>query len=181
METTIENNEIRMPPVEEKKKAKRNPPQTCPLKHSNWFLTINSQKNMFSFSENEKKRIIEDFSKAVREFFNEKLQVHEFMKVEGSKQGEKFNMPRNEPREELIKRIKETQIKFVIEIGPDSHKLHCHGLVAISKRGIDTKLDYNRIREWFEEKLGYKIHFDAKLYNDAQKSLENYISKAPIV
>lgn len=175
MEVQIENNEVKKAPT------KRNPPQTCPLKHSNWFLTINSQKNMFSYGENEKKKIIEDFSKAIREFFNEKLAGHEFMKVEGSKQGEKFKMPRNDSREELIKRIKETQIKFVIEIGPESHKLHSHGIVALSKRGVDTKLDYERVREWFKEKLGYEIHFCAKLYNDAKKSLEDYISKAPIV
>ena len=177
-EVVIENNEVRKAPDEKKK---RNPPQTCPLKHSNWFLTVNSQKNMFSYSENEKKKIIEDFSKAVREFFNERLRQHEFMKLEGSKQGEKFNLPRTDEHENLVKRIKDTQIKFVIEIGPESHKLHSHGLVALSKRGLDTKLDYNRIREWFSEKLGYEIHFDAKLYNDAKKSLEDYINKAPAV
>lgn len=181
MEEISQNNVEEIKIDEKSKKKKRNPPQTCPIKHSNWFLTINSQKNMFSYSENEKRKIVEEFSKAVREFFNEKLCKHEFMILGGSKQGEKFDLPFMDSRENLVRRITDTQIKFVIEIGPESHKLHSHGMVAVSKRGLNTKLDYNRIREWFKEKLGYEIHFDATLYNDAQKSLEKYIGKAPAV
>jgi hypothetical protein len=169
------------PPTENKPAKKRNPPQTCPLKHSNWFLTINSQKNMNSYGEIEKKSIVEKFSSVVREFYNQRLRTYEFLKVEGSKQGESFNLSRSEPREELLKRIKDTQVKFVIEIGPESYKLHSHGLIALSKRGLDTKLDYNKIREWLKNQLGYEIHFDVQLFNDAKKSLETYMQKAPIV
>lgn len=171
-ETKIENNEV-------KATRKRNPPQTTPLKHSNFFITINSQKNMLTMNELEQKKIVNDFTTAVREFYNNKLNTHEFLILEGSKQGEKFNLPRNAPREELMSRIKDTQVKFVIEVGPESHKLHSHGMVAISKRGCDTKLDYGRIRDYFRESLGYEIHLKVLLYNDAQKSLDAYISKNP--
>ena len=175
-DTIVENNEVRKAPAEKKK---RNPPQTIPLKHSNFFITINSQKNMLSYPELEQKKLVHDFTNAVREFYNSKLSTHEFLLLEGSKQGEKFKLDRDASREDLMKRIKDTQVKFVIEVGPESHKLHSHGMVAISKRGVDTKLDYNRIRDYFKEKLGYDIHLNVRLFNDAKKSLDAYIEKNP--
>ena len=173
--TVIENNEVRQAP----EKKKRAPPQTIPLKHSNFFITINSQKNMLTYPELEQKKLVHDFTNAIREFYNSKLGTHEFLIMEGSKQGEKFNLARNAGREDLMKRIIDSKVKFVIEVGPESHKLHSHGMVAISKRGVDTKLDYNRIRDYFKEKLGYEVHLNVRLFNDAKASLEAYIEKNP--
>lgn len=166
--------------VEEVKPTKkRTKPKTCPLKHSNWFLTVNTNKNTISLQKDELDKLVNDFKNTVREFYNDKLAKLEFFVLEGSKQGEGFGMVRNEERDELKKRITDIKAKFVIEVGPSSHMLHSHGMIAVSKRGLDTKINYSTIKEWFNEKLGYPVHFNAKLYNDAQKSLEAYIEKNP--
>lgn len=161
-------------------KKVKGPPKTCPLKHSNFFLTINSQKNVFNMSEGEKNQLVENFTGTVRQFFNN--DIKNYLVMEGSKIGEKFKMPRDASREELERRIiDKPKIEFVIEIGPESHKLHSHGILCISKRGVDTKLDYSGITKYFNEKLGYAIHFNCQLFRDAKRDLQAYISKAPVV
>ena len=165
------------PPVEVKKVKKE--PKTCPLKHSNFFLTINSQKNIYSYGEQEQAQITEQFHTVVREFFNNDF--NNFIKLEGSKVGEKFGMVRNAPRDELFKRITNCKIEFVFEIGPESHKLHSHGMICIAKRGVDTKLDFSAIKKYFTEKLGYEIHFHSQLFRDAKENLQEYMKKAPVI
>lgn len=172
----MENTNIEIKTEEKKKKAV---PKTCPLKHSNFFLTINSQKNVNSFSIDEKQPFIDKFTEVTREFYNNDIQ--KFIVVEGSKIGEKYNMPRNLSRDELIKRITNVKVEFVIEIGPESYKLHNHGMICITKRGLDTKLDYTAIVKYFNEKLGYEIHFNSQLFRDAKADLSHYMEKAPVV
>ena len=164
---------------EEKPKKQRKKPQTAPLKHSNFFITINTQKNMQSLQKDEYDKLVSDFQTVIREFYNDRLKNLDFVIMEGSKQGESFGMPRDASRDELIKRIKNIEAKFVIEVGPESHKLHSHGMIAMSKRGLDTKLNFNTIREWLKERLGFECHMNVKLFSDAKKSLENYIEKNP--
>lgn len=174
------NNENTLQAQVEKVRKTKSAPKTCPLKHSNFFLTINSQKNVFNMTEGEKNEVISKFTGIVDKFFNE--DIGKYIVMEGSKIGEKFGMPRNAPRDELERRVVgPPKLEYVIEIGPDSHKLHSHGILCMTKRGVDTKLDYHAINKYFSEKLGYEIHFKCELFRDAKRDLQAYIRKAPAV
>lgn len=164
---------------EVKEKKTRSKPKQCPLKHSNFFFTINSNKNMSSMGSDEYNATLSKFKEVIGEFYN--VELKNFIIMQGSKMGTEYGLSKDVSREELEKRIVEAKCEFVVEIGEQSHKLHSHGLLALSKRGLDTKIDYNKVREWLEQKLGYTCHFNNQLYRDAKKNLQAYISKAPIL
>ena len=183
MDNNIEVNEITPTNTETvvKVSKKKNPPQTCPKKHSNFFLTINSQKNVYSMEEAEKNKVMNEFQDVIRKFYNGG-DFTKFIKLEGSKVGEKFGLPRNAPREELEKRIVDKiKVDFVIEVGTEQGRLHSHGMVCIAKRGLDTKLDYTGINKYFKDNLGYDIHFKCELFRDAAANLAEYIRKGPAI
>ena len=163
--------------TEEVKKTKAKP-KICPLKHSNFFLTINTQKDVSKLNENEYKELLEKFKTVMDEFYN--VELKNFVIMSGSKVGEGYGMPKNAPREELEKRVEKATCEYVIEVGPNSHKLHSHGMLCFTKRGLDTKMDYDKIRNWLEEKMGFTCHFKNELFRDAKKNLQEYIKKAPV-
>lgn len=160
--------------VPKKKEIKR-----PPLKHSNWLITINSQKNMMNLSKEDYDNTFNHFSKVIDTFFNEK--ISDFVILSGSKTGEKFGLPITDTKEKLMERIEEAKCQYVIEIGEQSFKLHSHGMICLAKRALDSKLDYIKIKSYLENALGYVIHFNAQLFRDSKKNLENYLSKAPVV
>lgn len=170
--TQIENKE------EVKQTKARAKPKTCPVKYSNFFVTINSNKNMSTLGPEEYNNTLNKFKEVIGELFNTKIK--DFIILAGAKSGEPFGLPRDVPREELEKRIESAKIEFVIEIGSESHKLHSHALIGLKKRGCDSKLDYENIRKYLEVKLGYTCHFCSILYRDAKQNLQAYISKAPV-
>lgn len=166
-------------PIIEEKTAKKKPmPKQVPLKYSNFFITINSNKNMNNMPTDLYQSTLSKFKSSMELLFNEKIK--EFIILSGSKIAIPYGLDRNAPRVELEKRITKAVIEFTIEIGPESGKLHCHALVGLQKRGVDSKLDYTAIRQWLEQELGYVCHFQSTLYRDAKQSLQNYISKSPI-
>ena len=59
-------------------------------------------------------------------------------------------------------------------------RLHTHAMICITKRGLDTKLDYSGVKKYFDNNLGYDVHFKSQLFRDAQKELKNYINKKPM-
>lgn len=160
------------------KKIKKKP-KMCPLKHSNFFVTINSNKHMPTLTKEEYENTLNKFKTVIDEFFN--VELKNFVVLTGSKIGLEYDLPRDAPREELEKRIVSAKAEYVIEIGPESGKLHAHGLLALSKRGTDSKLDYVKIKEWLEKKLEYPVHFNSQLYRDAKQNLQTYLSKAPAI
>lgn len=166
----IQTNEIKA--TETKKK-----PKITPLKHSNFFFTINTQKNLNTMNSEESNSLNNKFREVMKEFFYVKLK--DFVVMSGSKQAEGFGLPRNATREDLEKRIEKANCEYVIEVGPQSGKLHCHGMLCFAKRGVDTKLDYDKIRTFLEEKLGFICHLQVQLFRDSKKNLQDYISKKP--
>lgn len=162
----------------EEVQTKKPKSKIVPLKHSNFFLTINTQKDMSKLQGDEYNNLLDKFKKVMDEFYN--VELKNFVIMGGSKIGEQYGLPKNAPREELEKRIEKATCEYVIEIGPNSHKLHSHGMLCFAKRGVDTKMDYDKIRNWLEEKLGFTCHFKNELFRDAKKNLQEYISKAPV-
>ena len=171
------NNKIQN--IEVKKVKVKKEPKSVQLKHSNWLLTINSNKNMCNMNKEEYDSTLKSFTAVVDEFFNKK--ITDFVILSGSKLGIKFGLPINDTHENLLKRITEAKVEYVVEIGPESHKLHTHGMLCLSKKGLDTRLDYQKIRDHFEKELGYSIHFNAQLFHDAKSNMTTYMLKAPVI
>lgn len=161
--------QVQQPDVKKKVTGK------CPVRHSNWFLTINTQKNMRTMDAEESQQLKDKFESVMDEFYYKKLK--EFVKLSASKGGEKYGLPKNANEQEIAARITRASAEFVIEVGPESGKLHSHGIVSFSKRAVDTKLDYEKIHEWLNEKMGFVCHFKAVLYRDAKANLQDYIRK----
>ena len=118
------------------------------------------------------------FNQTIEEFYGK---LADFVVMKGSKVGVEYGMPVDAPREELIKRMVSAKADYVIEVGPDSGKLHSHGMLCFSKRGVDTKLDYEAIKKWLEEKMGFPVYFKNEMWRDAKKNLKEYIAKAPAI
>jgi len=145
------------------------------VRHSNFFITINTQKNVNGMNAEEAQVLKKKFEEVMDEFYYQKLK--DFVIMKGSESGVKYGFKKDATKEELATRITKAKAEFVIEIGPEKGTLHSHGLIAISKRALDTKLDYEGIRTWFREKMGFEIHFKSILYRDAQANLSDYIRK----
>ena len=160
----------------EPKKKKSN---KCPLRHSNFFITINTQKNMNSLSVEESAHLKEKFNSVMDRFYNEKLK--DFIIMKPSKSCDTYGLEPNPSQEQLAARVEKASAEYVIEIGSESGRLHSHGIICLSKRGCDTKLDYEKIRSWLQESLGFECHFYNTMFRDAKGNLLEYIKKAPIV
>ncbi len=79
-------NQITTETVEVKAKKVKKEAQTCPLTHSNFFLTINSQKDISSMDIDEQKVFVDRFQAVIRQFFNGDFQ--RYLRLEGSKKWE---------------------------------------------------------------------------------------------
>ena len=163
---------------QEKESAKSKPIAKPPKRHSNFFLTINTQKNINSMNPEEVDKLKKNFDEALDEFFN--IKIKELIKLSGSKTGDKYGWRSDAPYEELEKRIEGVKIDYAVEIGPESGKLHSHAMICFSKRACDTKLDYNGIREYFSKKLGFDIYMKNIVYTDANANIKSYIEKNPV-
>jgi len=141
-----------------------------PKRYSNWFLSINSNKNMASYDSDQAKKILSEYICVIDNFFNNEL-VNNFLKL-----GDVKN-PRAWKDKPLQDRIISINIDYVHEIGKDQNRLHTHGLVKVTKRGVATRLDYSKIKKHLNEKLGYNVHFKSKLYTDARSTLKDYMLK----
>ncbi len=149
-----------------------------PKRHSNFFITLNTQKNINALEPDAQEELKKKFEDVLDEFFKNKLK--DLIKLQGSKTGAKFGWPVDCTREELESRVEKVKVDYVIEIGPQSGKLHSHAIICFAKRAVDTKLDYTGIREYFAEKMGFDIYLKSVIYNDAQANLKSYIEKNPV-
>lgn len=149
------------------------------LKHSNFFMTINTQQNVNTMHADALESLKSRFQDTINELF---VQLDErFVILKGSKEGSEYGWPLDDTREKLWGRVEgKPKVQYSIEIGPISGKLHAHIMFSISKRGLDTKLDYSGIKSFIDGKLGNGCHFNAKLFRDAKAELLTYISKNPV-
>ena len=155
---------------------KKKKPQKPAKRYSNFFLTINTQKNLRTMDADEVDKLTKKFNAVIDEFYTVKLK--DFIILKPSESARKYGLPTEDvPREELEKRIEKVRVQYVVEVGPESGKLHSHGLVAFTKRVVDTKLDYGMIKDWLTQQMGFTIYFKNVLYNNTQASLEEYIRK----
>jgi hypothetical protein len=132
-----------------------------PIRHSNFYITINTQRRFADTSDPAYEPYKAKFIAALSEFADN---LHEYVKIneEGVEFEEKwFNVPR---------------VQMGIEIGPTTKCLHAHMLVCIPHR-TSISLRYDKLRAHIEAAMEGSIHMNAKLYRNAGDTLENYVFK----
>lgn len=170
--------EIKREPTEIKQKKERKPAQTCPLKTSSFFITINTNYHTGDKSEEDYKVYKKKFTGVLAEFLPD---LWKFVDFKTSKQGLKFGYSEGDSVEVLMKkdRIIENSCKYVLEISPDTKRLHAHILFFMKKRGVDTKLNMPKIKEYINNAMGGSCYINYKLV-PAVCTLEDYMKKNPI-
>ena len=144
------------------------------LRRSIFFMTISTNININTLIPDHQKEFHDDFQDACREFFydNDGKIVSDHMELRDSKEvNESFqDIP-------LHERIVSADINYKVEVGPRGI-LHCHIRMTTSQRAVNVKLDYNSVREWFFQRLGYKIYFYREnSLTDIKTTLDDYIDK----
>lgn len=142
---------------EDKKKRKR-------LKHSNFFLTINLNKQFKTYDEavplaNEFKKVIDNCLAKISNYIEINDTVHPDAKLDS-------------------KWIKKINIQSVVEIGSKYNQPHAHVTIAIT-HWTRVKLNWTKLKEDIREKVGddQEIYLYCKLFRDSQGSLEEYLRK----
>lgn len=170
----ITDNNVKIIETNETKNETKNkqPPKT----RSNFFITLNSQRSLLEMTKEISDEFKQKFTNGVEDFLNN---LNSYVLVETSKTGLKYGMEKTNDINILGKLI-ENKIEYVMEEGPISKKLHAHIMICLEKRGINTKLDYKKIREYFNNYMGYDIHFNVKVYKDVGQNIKDYMQKSPI-
>jgi len=180
MNINVEKSEIVIDPSEKIKpeKKERKKPNTCPLKSSTFFLTINTNFCTVTCSEQEYKEFKTKFEFLMNDFLK---RLDQFIIFKTSKMGLGYGYSLDDPKEVLIKpdRIVENQVEYVLENSPNRNLLHSHSIIFLKKRGVDTKLDLAAIREHFKQQIGHPVYCNYQL-ESKRGSLKDYVRKNPL-
>lgn len=126
-------------------------------KYSIYHITINTNKNYNTMTPEQK----EDFKAYSVYLFGEKGFL-------------KYIKDLTNP--ESLNNILKTKMEYYFEVGSKLHRLHLHAIVKIKHIGY-MKFMANELRENSKNMLGYPIHLNSPVSNDAIKSWEKYIQK----
>ena len=131
------------------------------LRHSNYFITINTNKR-FTGHEPHFNRRTREFEKAITDTFADEV-------------GDIVVFKEGGPAD-----IKSINLEYGIELGDELGCLHVHLTLKISHYA-KLKLDYAAIRAKMLEKLpfleGKPVHMSNRLYRDAGGTLRDYMNK----
>lgn len=58
--------------------------------------------------------------------------------------------------------IKDIQFQAITAVGKSQSKIHSHGILCID-HNTNVRLDYRKVQNLADQKLGYRCHFDAKI------------------
>ncbi len=140
-----------------------------PLRRSNFFLTINSNRSNRTMSPAAFTEFYNFFESMIKNLMDN--DIHDFIILKPSTEddGKLKGVP-------LHERVKGS-IQFAIEIGPERGLLHSHAVLVTQHRGVNLKLDYDGLHSYLEKKLDGIYHLYVKLFRDNFVSLQDYISK----
>lgn len=152
----VESQVLDKPKTKEEQKVKQ-------LRHSNFFITINTNKR-FTGNEEDYEEFIEKFKNSIdNQFTNDN--IVNLIKVQ------------NEEHELSEKYIKNIDIQSAIELGPATGTVHSHILVKIAHY-TNVRLEYQHFKETIMKDMGLKnIFMNIKLYRNAGDRLETYLNK----
>lgn len=170
----IKNIEIKAEDRKQEEKKKK-VLKTCPLKGSQWFITINTNIYINDKTQEE----AEDVKKRFADYLAQALpRFADFVEMKTSKQGLSFGYSGEDPRDILSERIKCEKLHYVIEISP-SGRPHAHIDFYLKKRGVDTKINTKKIKEDVDANMGISCYVNYKLCS-TQSNLEEYMKKNPV-
>lgn len=134
------------------------------LNHSNWFLTINTNKQFKDPDNPEMLAFVNKFYEVMGKIF-EGNNVKKYIKIK--EDGVKFTPDK----------FREIDVQYTVERGSNNGQIHAHVLVAVSHRTQIT-LDFTAIKEKVKEEMELpNIYFLSKLFRNASHNLEDYINK----
>lgn len=156
LKINVESKVLDKPKTKEQQKIKQ-------LRHSNFFITINTNKR-YTGNEEDYEEFIEKFKNSIdNQFTNDN--IVNLIKVQ------------NEEHELSEKYIKNIDIQSAIELGPTTGTIHSHILVKIAHY-TNVRLEYQYFKEQIMKDMGLKnIFMNVKLYRNANDTLERYLFK----
>lgn len=136
------------------------------LRHSNYFITINTNKGFILQSDAEP--LTRELKTVIDRMMVNVLDYISCEELDASGQPLQLD-------DTLIKGIK---IQAVAEIGEKSYQPHAHIMIAISHY-TKVKVDYAKLKNDVKEGLGIQedIYFNSKLYRDANAEIADYMAK----
>lgn len=179
MEIPFEEEQIEIKRDEVKDPIEKKPRKqalTCPNKVSSFFITINTNYHVADKSEEDVRVYKKKFAVLLAETLPK---FHEFIDFKTSKLGTKFGYSLEDSKDILMRRVIENQCKYVLEISPTNHRLHCHILFYMKKKGVDTKINMPKLKKHFEEGMGHPCYCNYKLV-PCIMNLEEYLKKNPL-
>jgi hypothetical protein len=142
-----------------------------PKKHSVFYYQINFNKPASDELKNKVKSLIQPLSEQVE---------NEVMVMAGSEQGEKtFNLPINDTRENLKKRIEHCKVKYSFEVNKENN-LCLHYVFAVSKRALNTQINTASFKILFENLFGNAVSLKSFIFRDAKSEISIYSQKHPL-
>ena len=134
------------------------------LRHSNFYITANTNKTFPDREDPELDRMIGIFTTALEELL-ESASLPRFMR---------FQDPTHSWSAEYIKRVCP---ESVVEVGNKKNCLHSHSLVCIAHYS-NIQLDISGLREALKEALGLDLlYLHLQLYRNAHDNLQTYLDK----
>lgn len=141
------------------------------LRHSNFLITINSNKSVNKMDSSKAEEEVKKFEAAMVKLFSPAEMTNMLILKPTKTEGEMKDVP-------LIDRILKAKLEFVVEIGTDKGFIHSHGLFSTSHRALNLKINIDKLRnEFLPNELGYYCYVDVKVFNDSLGNLQEYVRK----
>jgi hypothetical protein len=133
------------------------------LRHSNFFLTVNTNKYVQPMSE-EAEEVVIHFIEGLKNIFTkDKIKLYVKFKKEGHTFTNQF--------------IRDVKVEAVPEIGEVQNRLHVHILLAFSHRSC-IHLDLEKIKNEFMKEFNLEnIYINVRSFFDAKANFEDYMNK----
>lgn len=144
-----------------RKKALRN------LRHSNYFLTINTQQR-YTGHEEDYEEFVEKFREVIDHIFSRENLPNILVLTDVAKEKGHTLTP------QYVKQIK---IEKAIERGGKNDTVHVHILFKVAHY-TNLSLKYSDIKQAVQDQMELpSVYMQSKLYKNAEDTLENYLMK----
>jgi hypothetical protein len=147
------NEEVKEKPKKEKKKQ---------LRHSNFFMTLNTNQRYDEMNE-EFAPFVAKFKASLQDLFNNHMK--DIVKIkEGDSEDD----------------IRDVKTEFCVEKAPTTNTIHSHAIISISHY-TNVQLDYKFITEYIKQQMGLdNLYLKNKVFYGANNSqtLKDYIEKS---
>ena len=133
------------------------------LRHSNFFITINTNQRFNKHSE-EYQKFNTEFKNVIDKLFN-KDNIHNVIQL------------KNKDAEFNNKSIKSVNIDKVVELGPVSGCVHLHAIIS-TEQYTPLQLNFSFIVDFVKQQMKLSnVYLNSKLIKDGMASVKDYLKK----